>query len=138
MRTLVGILLVVAMLAHATLGCCRLRAGEVCGWRASEHSTQSKCDHECIRPSFASTAHDDGVPPPARDHVCSCRGEGQFLPVLRLRLDKPQSNPLSLADPRTQAPGFAIIAKARYDRDFASNSAVPPVRLHLFYQILLI
>lgn len=138
MRILVNLLLFAAMFARGILGCSCSYFGNDCCRLVPEQSIPVICshggDHRC-----ASVAVEQTTPPsPPHDHVCSCRAEYRYLPVLRVRLDKPQSNPLSLADPRTQAPGFAIIAKAGYDRDFASKSAAPPVRLHLSYQILLI
>ena len=133
MRILVDILLTVAMLAHAALGCLPMHCGGHC---SSAAGPQSTCRHDCRDHA----APEDRSAPRTPHHGCPCvcRAECRFLPVYRLKLEKPQRVARELSAPRDYAPGCEALAKAEYDRCFDSHSAAPPVRLHLALQILLI
>jgi len=140
MRILIGILLLFAMLAHAALGCCRMRDSEACARHPLEQSTRSHCRHQCNESNSSSSrpAEEVSWPAPAHDHACCCRGDRQSLPMHRVKVVNPPTDLRIILAPPNALPRFAILAKADCDRYFDSHMAAPAVRLHVSYQIFLI
>lgn len=140
MRLFVPSLVACSLLLHAVMGCC---------WHYDhEHATADRdvcCGHEAVADCCGhhagdhdgDTHHGQPTHDPSESHS-HCHGLCTYLPVQKAQVDTQQLDmPID----------FAAILPATYDAQVAGvlsfarvheNAAEPPVRLHLFHQVLLI
>lgn len=137
MRIIFASLVAASLLIHAVIGCCWHHAQDeasCCNEVAAEQAVDAGCCHH-DHGDRSSQEHGQPSHAPCKSH---CQGLCTYLPVQKSQLDHQQLQ---------AALDFAIIAPATGDAQMAAGfcfarahetSAEPPLRLHLFYQILLI
>jgi len=133
MRTVFSSLVAVSLLMHAALGCC---------WH---HKHDQSCGEEHAAAQFCNDGghlHDDGCDHSQPIHEpCSgqhCLGVCTYLPIQKTQLDD-----LKLHLPLDFAIIAPVVCNAQVVAVYASagdceSVAGPPMRLHLWHQILLI
>jgi hypothetical protein len=140
MRSLFSSIVAVSLLVHAAFGCCWHHVHETAGTCGAEtgHALAIESAHEhndCLsgcESHNCTSPHSHG-----KDHA-NCQGVCQYLPVQKTQLDRVYtiaSLDFALVTPVTidvQTIALANIAPA------LTEPAQPPVRLHLFQQLLLI
>jgi hypothetical protein len=133
MRIFFSSLVAASLLIHAVLGCCWHHAQDLsgCGDTVAEQAVDAGCCHH----DHGDQDHGQPSHAPCKGH---CQGLCTYLPVQKTQLDHQQLH---------AALDFAIIAPATGDAQIAAGfclarahetAAQPPLRLHLFHQILLI
>ncbi len=129
MRTLFSSLVATSLLIHAAIGCC---------W----HHTHVEicCDDSQLEQPVDADGHHHGEQGdhshgPCKDH---CHGTCHYLPVQKAQVDPliPHT-PLDFAAVVPATCDVHVVALLHADRTYES-AAAPPVRLHLFQQLLLI
>ncbi len=127
-------LLSVSLLVHAALGCCwhDEHSAGACDRSLVSFVSGSLCEHNH---DAAADGHDSHHPCKGHSH---CHGLCNYLPAQKTQIGKCQTHVLI---------DFAIDTKAACGSHVAALSITPgtqdfcpppPIRLHLFYQILLI
>jgi|SRR3954471_8736468 hypothetical protein len=124
MRSVFSSFVAASLLIHAAIGCC---------WH-HPHNDDTCCDDSQTSQSDHGQSGDHSHAP-CKDH---CHGTCHYLPVQKTQLDRITIH--TLLD-------FAAVVPAACEVPFAAqlrtgrthlSAAEPPVRLHLFHQILLI
>ncbi|HEX4413249.1 MAG TPA: hypothetical protein VH107_06445 [Lacipirellulaceae bacterium] len=130
MRALLSSLVAMSLLIHAAIGCCwhHVHTDSCCEDSRFEQSTDSDGDHPCDQ-------HDGHSHGPCKDH---CQGTCHYLPVQKTQIDTQVA--LSPFDFFAIAPPTCDVQLfVQHHAECTHESAAgPPVRLHLFQQLLLI
>lgn len=135
MRAVFSSFVAVSLLVHAAFGCCWHHVHEAAFGESTltvESATQH-ADHAVIGHSHEC----DPAHSPTKEHS-HCQGTCHYLPGQKTQLDK--SLPLSTLELVAVAPAVedVHIAVSSFGELSLDSPAQPPLRLHLFHQILLI
>lgn len=130
MRALLSSLVATSLLIHAAIGCCRhhTHADFCCQETQFEQATDFDVDH-------AGDKHDGHSHGPCKDH---CQGTCHYLPVQKAQIDNQMAHsPFDFAaiEPHVCDMQLVVLHHAECTHESAAG---PPVRLHLFQQLLLI
>jgi hypothetical protein len=140
MRTVFSSLVAVSLLIHAAFGCCWHHLHETAGEGHSDfgQAIAAESEHGHADCPCGCNSHSGNAPhSPSKDRP-HCQGICQYLPPQKTQLDT--FSALAALD-------FAVVATTTIDvptittSNFAlalAEPARPPVRLHLFQQLLLI
>ena len=129
MRALFSSLVATSLLIHAAIGCC---------WHHAHVDTC--CDDSQVEQPVDADGHHHGEQGdhshgPCKDH---CQGTCHYLPVQKAQVDTlVLHTPLDFAAVVPATCDVHVVALLHADRTHES-AAEPPVRLHLFQQLLLI
>jgi hypothetical protein len=130
MRALLSSLVATSLLIHAAIGCCRHHAHTECCCETTnfEQATDSDDCHPCDQ-------HDGHSQRPCKDH---CQGTCHYLPVQKAQVDNQVAqSPLEFAASVPYVSNLQLVVQQHAESTHES-AAGPPVRLHLFQQLLLI
>jgi hypothetical protein len=139
MRAVFSSLVATALLIHAVMGCCWHHAHDaLCSIRSSaEQALETGC---CHHDQGEHGDQQQGQPShaPCRGHSHCCQGLCTYLPAQKTQLDTLQSHvPLDFAA-IVQATCDAHVSALFHIERTHETAAGPPLRLHLYHQILLI
>lgn len=138
MRIVFSSIVAVSLLIHAAFGCCWHHVHDAAKGAVCCDSIACGCAREHAPQVGAGRSHTSELPHAPSNERPRCQGTCQYLPGQKTQLDT--LSQLSLLD-------LAIVASATNDVAFAAvthselsldGPAQPPLRLHLFHQILLI
>lgn len=130
MRALLSSLVATSLLIHAAIGCCwhHAHTDSCCEPTQFEQATDCDGDHSCDK-------HDGHSHGPCKDH---CQGTCHYLPVQKAQIDTQVSqSPLDFAAIVPHVSSVKLVVQHHAECTHES-AAGPPVRLHLFQQLLLI
>lgn len=134
MRTLFSSLLAASLLIHAAIGCCWHHAHESACGDESPLASAAEADYDHHHGDSADGHRSHG---PCKDQS-HCHGMCNYLPAQKSQIDKSRVHvalDFAASTKDVCRAQVAPLCVAEGSQEFCSR---PPLRLHLFYQILLI
>jgi hypothetical protein len=134
MRTIFSSMLCSSLLIHAVLGCCwhDLHEESAGGSALASLAAEACCDHEHDAPADGHGPH-----APCKGHP-NCHGLCSYLPVQKMNFGKCLDHVQTDFSVEAHAACGSPISTLSFVPGTCQFGPSPPIRLHLFHQILLI